>query len=336
MRFWMIARILLHPLRFIGERIDDWVMRRVKRQPGPIHVPRTRVYILPTRFGYGFGFMCFIMLLGSMNYSNSMGFALTFLLAGLGLVAMHQTHGNMVNLSLHAGRAQPVFAGETAHFEVIVENTAAKPRYALELAWPKSTAPPNYADVSALGSAPIKIALAAERRGWLKARVFSLATEFPLGLFHAWTWAELDMVCLVYPRPAPPGQPPPPTAGMGGEQTSTRGGQDEFAGLRSYQRGDSLKSIHWKSLPKLRAPMVKQFTETLEHELWLDWNSLAHLDTEARLSQLTRWVLEAEGATRAYGLRLPGMTLQPARGEVHQHHCLKALALFDAAKAGAA
>lgn len=328
-RFWLVIRILLHPLRFVGDRIDEWVMRRVKRQPGPIHIPRFRVYILPTRFGYGFGFMCFVMLLGSMNYSNSMGFLLSFLLAGLGLVAMHQTHGNMVNLQLNAGRAQPVFAGETAHFEVVVENPARKTRYALELSWPKDTAPPHYADVLPQSNTHMKIALPAMRRGWLKARVFALGTEFPLGLFHAWTWAELDMACLVYPQPAPSGAQPPPTSGMGGEQSSARGGQDEFAGLRNYQRGDSLKSVHWKSLPKLQAPMVKQFTETLEQELWLDWNSLIGLDTEARLSQLTRWVLESEAETRAYGLRLPKLTLPPARGELHQHQCLRALALFE-------
>jgi uncharacterized protein (DUF58 family) len=329
MRFWLIFRILLHPVRFVGNRIDDWVMRRVKRQPGPIHVPRFRVYILPTRFGYAFGFMCFVMLLGSMNYSNSMGFALTFLLAGLGLVAMHHTHGNLVNVLLSAGRAQPVFVGETAHFAVAVENPASRTRYALELSWPRDPQPPHYADVPPLGTVQLQLALPAQRRGWLKARVFALSTEFPLGLFHAWTWAELDMACLVYPRPAPPGPQPPPTAGMGGEQASARGGQDEFAGLRGYQRGDSLKSIHWKSLPKLRAPMVKQFTETLEHEIWLDWDTLGQLDAEARLSQLTRWVLEAEAETRAYGLRIPGTTLPPGRGETHQHQCLKALALFD-------
>lgn len=329
MRFWLVLRILLHPLRFVGDRIDDWVMRRVKRQSGPILVPRRRIYILPTRFGYGFAFMSLIMLLGSMNYSNSMGFALTFLLAGLGLVAMHHTHGNLVNIQLSSGRAQPVFAGETAHFEIVVENQASRPRYALELSWPRIDQPPVYADVPAQGNAHMKLALAARQRGWLKARVFAVGTEFPLGLFHAWTWAELDTACLVYPRPAPAGLPPPPTTGIGGDQASARGGQDEFAGLRTYQRGDALKSIHWKSLPKLRQPMVKQFSETLDHELWLDWDSLPHLELEGRLSQLTRWVLEAEGASRGYGLRLPGLEIAPGRGESHQHHCLKALALHD-------
>lgn len=351
MRVWLIFRILLHPLRFVGDRIDAWVMARVKRQPGPILIPRTRVYILPTRFGYGFSFMCLVMLLGAMNYSNSMGFALTFLLGALGLVCMHHTHGNLVNLSLNAGKAPPVFAGEIAHFEVVVDNPAASPRYALALAWPTYTVAqveldedgkPRKgrrkvvwdntevnADAPARSTSSMRLSLPAQRRGWLKARVFSFSTEFPLGLFHAWTWAELDMTCLVYPQPAPPGARPPPVAGTSGHASAERLGQDEFAGLRNYQRGDPLKSIHWKSLPKLQTPMVKQFTETLAEELWLDWDALRHLDTEARLSQMTRWVLDAEGQHHAYGLRLPGLTLTPGRGEQHQHQCLKALALYE-------
>ncbi|HSW11541.1 MAG TPA: DUF58 domain-containing protein [Solimonas sp.] len=330
MRVWLIFKILLHPIRWVQERIDTWVLARVKRQPGPIGVPRNRVYIVPTRFGYFFAFMALIMLLGSMNYSNSMGFVLTFLLASLGLVCMHHTHGNLVNVQLRAGKTQPVFAGEIAHFEILVDNPAASERYSFALSWPKATQPPVTADVPPQGSAAMRIATPAERRGWLRSRVFSLSTDFPLGLFHAWTWADLDMVCLVYPRPAAAGRQPPPVAGAIGQRPSNASGQDEFAGLRNYHRGDSMKSVHWKSLPKSPSmPMVKQFTELLDQELWLDWNSIPELDTEGRLSQLTRWVLDAEGQRHAYGLRLPGLVIPPNRGEIHQHECLRALALFQ-------
>lgn len=350
MRLWLVAKIMLHPIRSIQERIDRWVMARVKRQHGPIVVTRNRVYILPTRFGYGFGIMTFIMLMGAMNYSNSMAFALSFLLAALGLVCMHHTHGNLVNVALRAGHAPPVFSGEIAHFEVLVENPAARPRYSLALSWPQYTVaqielddegrphkgrrrvtwemPAVTGDVPERSSRSLTITLPAQKRGWLQARVFSLGSEFPLGLFQAWTWAELDMTCLVYPRPAPPGLAPPPASGIGGLASSERSGQDEFSGLRNYQRGDSFRSIHWKSLPKLRMPMVKQFAETLDQELWLDWDALPQLDTEARLSQLTRWVLDAEIDQRAYGLRLPSTLIPPSRGEAHQHQCLRALALF--------
>ncbi|PPE72409.1 DUF58 domain-containing protein [Solimonas fluminis] len=329
MRLWLVFKLLLHPIRFAQARIDAWVMARVKRQPGPIPVPRTRVYIVPTRFGYGYAFMGLVMLLGSMNYSNSMGFLLTFLLGALGLVCMHHTHGNLVNVQLRSGKTAPVFAGEVAHFEILVDNPAPAQRYSFSLAWPKETQPPVMADVPARGTATLRIALPAERRGWLPARVFSLSTEFPLGLFHAWTWAELDMACLVYPKPATAGRMPPSASGAIGQMPSNIAGQDEFAGLRNYHRGDPMKSVHWKSLPKSPgAPMVKQFTELLDQELWLEWDSLGDLDPESRLSQLTRWVLDMEDRQHAYGLRLPGIELKPGRGEIHQNDCLRELALY--------
>lgn len=328
MRPWLILKILLHPLRWAQQRIDAWVLARVHRVPGPIEVRRNRVYIVPTRFGWGFAVMCLVMLLGAMNYSNSMAFALTFLLFGLGLVCMHHTHANLVHVQLRAGRVRPVYAGETAHFEVLIDNPGAHLRYALASGWAREPDSNAGSDVPALGFTSVLLPRAAPRRGWLDAGIFSISTEFPLGLFHAWTWAQLDMRCLVFPHPARPGLPPPQSAGSGGTAGAGRSGQDEFAGLRNYQRGDALRSIHWKSLPKTDTPMVKLFSETVEQALWLRWEDVAIADVEARLSQLTRWILDADAEGRAYGLRLPGVNLAPAHGETHRFECLKALALF--------
>lgn len=335
MRFWLLLKILLHPIRYAQDRIDAWVMARVKRQPGPVAVPRHRVYILPTRFGYAFALMVLVMLLAAMNYSNSMAFALAFLLAGLGLIAMNQTHGNLVNLEVRPGPTPPVFAGEVAHFEVHLLNPARRARYSIGVGWPRAAVAAS-SDIGAEDTAVLKLPLRAARRGWLPARVFAVSTEFPLGMFHAWTWLELEMSCLVYPKPAPPGLDVPPARGAGGSLSGLRPGLDEFAGLRNYQRGDTPRAIHWKSFPKLQAPMVKQFQETLDREFWLDWEELPALDAEARLSQLARWVLEAEGAQASYGLRLPGLRIAPSRGPAHEHACLKALALYEAGAPAAA
>lgn len=329
MRIWLLLKILLHPLRFLQDRIDQWVLARVKRQPGPIVIGRGRVYIVPTRFGYLFATMLLVMLLGAMNYSNSMAFMLTFLLAGLGLICMHHTHANLANLQMRAGDCPPVFAGEPARFHVLIDNSAATARYSLSLAWPKAEAQAIPGDVDATATTALGLTLDTRRRGWQPARVFSLSTEYPLGLFHAWTWAELDMHCLVFPQPADFVGTPPASVGYGGVASTDRSGQDEFSGLRSYRRGDTPRAIHWKSFPKLQRPMVKQFAETLEQELWLDWSSLNQLSFEDRLSQLTRWVIDADIAQRSYGLRLPGLTIDPGRGESHRFACLKALALFE-------
>jgi uncharacterized protein (DUF58 family) len=323
------ALILTQPFKAARRRIDTWIFTRLKRVAGPVDVTRRRVYILPTRFGYGFGLLLVVMLLGSMNYSNSMAFALTFLLSGLGLVAMHHTHANLVDIRVRHSRIPPIFAGEPARFVLELENLARAPRYALCAGW-TDQAPQGSTDLEPGQGGSVALNLPAPQRGWLPAPRFSVLTEFPLGLFHAWTWIELDMSCLVYPKPAPRGERPPAAAGGSGARIGRRSGQEEFAGLRSYQRGDAMRSIHWKSMSKLQTPQVKQFAETLEKELWLDWASLPPAwDAERRLSQLTRWVLDAESEGRNYGVRLPGFAQAPGHGELHRHECLKALALYE-------
>jgi uncharacterized protein (DUF58 family) len=328
MRIWLVLKILLHPIRYAQDKIDAWVLARVKRQPGPVAVPRRRVYIVPTSFGYAFAALLLVMVLLAMNYSNSMAFALAFLLTGLGLIAMHHTHGNLVNVQVRSGPVEPVFAGEVAHFEVQVFNPARRDRYTVSVGWPRKPVAAS-SDIGPEGTAVLKLPQTAASRGWLPAGVFAVSTEFPLGMFHAWTWLELEMSCLVYPALGPPGREPPPARGTGGTLTGTQPGLDEYAGLRAYQRGDTPRSIHWKSFPKLGVPMVKQFQETLDREFWLDWDELTDLSMEDRLSQLARWVLEAEAAHLSYGLRLPGSRIAPSRGETHRHACLKALALHE-------
>ena len=54
---------------------------------------------------------------------------------------------------------------------------------------------------------------------------------------------------------------------------------------------------------------------------WISWQSATERDSEARLSQLCRWVLDADAAGLAYGLLMPGQRVEPARGEAHRRHC---------------
>jgi uncharacterized protein (DUF58 family) len=105
-------------------------------------------------------------------------------------------------------------------------------------------------------------------------------------------------------------------------------GSDDFAGLRGFRSGDSLKHIHWKALARQQGLQTKLFGGDRNEQLWLDWRMLEGLDTEHRLSQLCRWVIEAERQGMEYGLWLPDQSIDPDRGQSHQRRCLKALALF--------
>src|SRR3989449_8675162 len=73
---------------------------------GPIVLRHHRIYILPTRRGLALIATLAIMLLTSMNYSLSLGHALTFLVAGLVAAALLQTYRNLVGIA-----ASPLAAG---------------------------------------------------------------------------------------------------------------------------------------------------------------------------------------------------------------------------------
>ena len=131
------------------------------------------------------------------------------------------------------------------------------------------------------------------------------------------------MRALVYPEPARPGL----SFLTGGR--SLQSGDDEFLGFQSYQPGDSLRRIHWKGIAKGQGVHVKEYQGVDgQAELWLDWAHTPGPDAESRLSQLCRWMLDAEQASLCYGLRLPGTEIAPAHGERHLRRCLETLALF--------
>src|SRR5262245_39213236 len=111
------------PLR-ANPALRDWWYGYVPPEQGAIVLGHRRVYIVPSRLGLFFGGALLILLIGSINYALSLGFALTFLLAGMGLAGMVHTARNLAQLSVRTGRAEPVFAGEAAQFRLILENTA--------------------------------------------------------------------------------------------------------------------------------------------------------------------------------------------------------------------
>ena len=65
--------------------------------------------------------------------------------------------------------------------------------------------------------------------------------------------------------------------------------------------------------------MTKEFAAETKGAVRLDFSELRFTDVEEKLSQLTLWVIEAERARRPYGLRLPGLEIAPAVGQMHFH-----------------
>ncbi len=312
----------------LRQRFEAWVTRGQPPVSTPVRLERRRIYILPTRYGYAFAALLLVLFLWSINYSNSMGFAFTFLLAAVAQNSIWQAHDTLLGLVVHPGSAEPTFVGQPVHFRFRLENPHAKPRYGVALQWQDQ--PPCYVDLPASGAAVVTLTLPAERRGWLRPGRIQVLTRFPLGLLKAWSWVDFDSAALIYPAPRGRRLLPAPSPQQSGGQLQEQGpGSEDYAGFRPYAPGDSPRRIAWKAAGRSDRLLVKRFTDQARPELWLDWALTGDEPLEARLAQLCQWVLKAEHEGYRYGLRLPGVQIAPGLGDRQRRCCLEALALFN-------
>ena len=302
---------------------------------------QNNIYILPSRPGLAFCITLLILLLGTINDQLSLGYALTFLLAGAGLASMHNTHGNLRGLSLDLKPPAAVFAGDEVALELRLHNSG-RARYGIgvhvlggndaDIAW---------TDVPAQGHASLHLRYPATARGHHALPTLQIVTRFPLGLFRAWSVWRPAAAVWIYPKPE---RPCPPFASLHGDGDGDDGeppaasaqrmplpaaGQD-FDGVRTYRRGDSMRRVLWKkaalSLAQGTPLWVRDSQAPPATALWLDWRDAAPLAAEARLSRLTAWVLAAEQAQTPFGLRLPSFECPPALGAAPLESALQALA----------
>ncbi len=322
-------RFLLAGLR---ARVRAWLESRHARTDTLLLTQRN-VYILPTRAGWMFGVTLLVLLIASINYQLNLGYVLTFLLAGSGVVSMHLTHATLRGLTLHLKPVAPVFAGDPAVLDLVLTSPGAA-RFGIGL---KIAGAPEasltWINVPALGQAHAQVSFVPPRRGRHPVPTLGAETRFPLGLFRVWTVWRPAADLLAYPKPEhPPVALPAARAVPGGPTQSRSADGGEVEGVRAYRRGDPLKLIAWKKAAKAMdagGELVSRDTSASAHQaLWLDWQACGPIAPEERLSRLAAWILGAHRAGADYGLRLPGAEIPLADGDLQRRRTLEALALW--------
>lgn len=307
-------------MRNLRQRFDKLLRRRRLTPASTARIDRRHVYILPTRYGWLFALLLVLMLIASLNYDNNPAYLLTFLLLGLALNAMYFTWRNLHGLELRLLAPVPVFAGEPLELR-LQPSAGSRPALAFSLAGQV-----HLDDLDPTGR-EVRLQVPTRRRGRMHPGNLEIATSYPLGLFRAWSLFELGEV-LVYPQPAAEAELPPAPS-QHDDERDQKEGDEEFYGLRDFRQGDPLSHVDWKGLARERGLLTKQFEDPERKDpVNIDWKLFAPADTESRLSKMTRLVIDAEQAHRAYGLFLPGFTLDAGLGTRHFHRCLEALALF--------
>lgn len=341
------SAFLPRPLVFVRQRLQRWFENRLPLSDS-VTLTQRNVYILPTRSGLMLGLTLLVLLVASINYQLNLGYLLTFLLAGTALVGMHVGHATLRGIALNLIAPSAHYAGASTAFDIKLTNARKTVRYAIGLSVlnagevnqaPAAKTPARHwawSDVPAQGSSIVQVAFTPPRRGLHRLPALTAETRFPLGTFRIWTvWRPAAQV-MVYPAPEslPPPLPPGEPRSQGAGTATQAQSSGEFDGVRAYRRGDPLKNVLWKKAAKADPQsasesgglVVRDTQQAQRHQLWLDFRQTGPLDTEARLSRLCAWVLQADQQGLDYGLRLPALEIQPGRGEAHKRHCLEALA----------
>jgi uncharacterized protein (DUF58 family) len=312
--------------------LDGWLKRR--NPPQKTHVLKhNNIFIVPSKTGLYFCVLIFLLWLLGTNYENNLILSIAFLLLALMIVCIHHTYAHLAGLSISIVKTHAGFAGDTGIIDLIIKRINTRSYEAIEL----SSIVDESVRFSLLDDDHVKVSLRVPllHRGWCQPGRVKITTRFPLGLIVAWSYLYIDSRILAYPQAVESSVMP--TQQLLDENDEIvhqqfKSGSEEFAGIREYVAGDSLRDIDWRVMARGQGLATRMYEDHMSENYWLDWHQFEGLSKEARLSRLCFCVLDLaqnQQSSSTYGLRLPNHVIDPSIGEDHKLKLLEALALFE-------
>lgn len=285
-----------------------------------------RIFIFPTRMGFGFLLTAFLLFLAGVNYDNSLILNFSFFLGSLFVVTILQTFSNLSGLVITAANAEPAFVDGEVRFNLFLGKSRQQDHCAVQLRWYDFES--NGHNLQEAEKISVQMLIKVSRRGVFQPGRLYVSSVYPLGLVRAWTWIALDMECLVYPKPIVCEMASGNSGSMTEGKVVVSDGKDDFDSLRMYQETDPLSTVDWKAFARTQQMYTKCFQGLQAETRWLTWDAMPATSVELKLSQLCYWVMEYSRKNMVFGLQLPGLKLEPESGPEHQRRCLEALARF--------
>lgn len=325
-----------------AKRVKQRFLRHAADDKLPLQMTHDRIYILPTARGWVYVMTLLIMLVTSINYALSLGYALCFLLTGLFSATLMATYKNIAGIRLERVTSQTGVAGADTEFALTLGN--ARRRHCHALLLQNDSGQRTTAVVPSEGSVRVQLRVPTTTRGWQPLGRVTLSSEYPLGLWNAWGYMHAPSHSLIWPKPetAAPAIPAPRTSSSDaaekvGVSISNQQNQGEFSALRDYREGDSITAIAWKQTARGQGLMAREFEESASTKVTLDWQDCSGASgTEEKISRLAAWCYECSTKGIDYSLRLPEnlSIVKEAKDSALHHHsnCMKALALHGKAQ----
>jgi len=307
-------------------RWQKWLSRRIPRTKEVI-LNQRRVFIFLSSYGGMMSLLLLALFIAGINYANNLLLGFSFFLGSLLVIAIHHTFANLSGLKITAVSAGKAFAGDLVAFTVRLASSNRRQYYALQLDWQGVAERVEFID----SPVEITIFLRSELRGRFQPPRLKITTFYPLGILRAWTWLDLDLTAVIYPKPIA-SEILPSGTGNNEEAISSRqkrAGIEDFEALKDFQAGDPLAHVSWKHLARGQGMLVKTYSEPVAGSNMLDYQALQGMDKENRLSRLAWWVERLTEQQQPFALKLPHRTISTSIGAQHKEDCLTALALFE-------
>jgi uncharacterized protein (DUF58 family) len=293
----------------------------------------------PTALWFILGPVLLCMWMAAVNFSNNLVYAILYLVGSLSLISVFHSWRNVTTLQVEHVRLHPAFAKEEVRMELFLRNPSKFPIYGLffsrlgdESGASRRVTPLPAGNRRGVRIEPedtcsVELVFPAGSRGLFRFEALVIRSAFPFGVFAASVRVPLSADYYVYPEPKGHADWPDLQAGGDHGSPASRRPGDDFAGVRAYAPGESLRHVDWKAFARGRPLSVKVFTGGAGHELWLNAGEMERLPLEARLSQLALWIVNAEKEEIPYALRIGRTALPLGLGPGHARRALEALAV---------
>ncbi|MBK7961135.1 MAG: DUF58 domain-containing protein [Bdellovibrionales bacterium] len=272
-----------------------------------------------------------MMLMVGFGYSNNLVFFVCFFLTSFGTVAMVFTNQNLKKLDLQNFGARPFFADERGEFFLSVLPRSNHDLINITVKY--ETFQKLIEKIPAKIESSITLPIKNSERGLHKLPTIRVESSYPFQLCRSWKIVCPLQEYLVYPsRLGSPHFPGQADGSNKNKLTSKNNSDEDFGGVKIYEKSDSPRRIDWKSTARTREMQVKMFDSKEGQTLIFRWEQTQELTSfEARISQLALWIDLAEKSRSVYQLILPGFKSELSQGLNHWQSCLKSLALLDSA-----
>lgn len=336
-----------------GKRFNRFINKRVPRN-ARMTLNHSRLFILPTKFGYALLVLTALLFVLGTNYQNNPILIISYLMLGWFATAMIWCFNNLNGASLSIVELPDGTVNQPIRITIKLKAKTARFQWRLQVQQPLPTPLPTTEHNSPQPSSFIpevrpNNTLPADYvpriRGNHVLPNIRLDSQFPFGIFQCWTYLRFANQHWVYPTPiaepllniAPDVNDLQLFEQIVEQDVLTQKAEDmaDFQQLRTYKVGEPISRVSWKHQAKkpLGDWLVKDFAQPQATQQLLTLAHVASHQLEHKLSVLSQACINLTEQDVEFGLILNdarwGQVVVPInKGVEHLRQCQQALANY--------